>query len=91
MPCALPPVSYTHLNSSGIDSYAQAEVRLIHAQPFDQLGLCILGLYAHEKVIVNGDPAATKAAQDAEIDIAECRLTSGYSTNWGVERRTQHD
>ena len=79
------------VNSSGIDSFAQAEVRLIHAQPFDQLGLCILGLHAHEKVIVNGDPVATKAAQDAEIDIAECRLTSGYSTHWGVERRTQHD
>lgn len=79
------------VNSSGIDSYAQVEVRLIHAQPFDQLGLCILGLHAHEKVIVNGDPVATKAAQDAEIDKAEHLLTSGYPTHWGVERRTQHD
>ena len=84
-------IDVREVNFSGIDSYAQVEVRLIHAQPFDQLGLCILGLHAHEKVIVNGDPAATKAAQDAEIDIAECRLISGYSTNWGVERRTQHD
>jgi hypothetical protein len=84
-------IDVREVNSSGIDSYAQVEVRLIHAQPFDQLGLCILGLHAHEKVIVEGDPAATKAAQDAEIGIAESLLNSGYSTCWGVERRTQHD
>ena len=66
------------------------EVRLIHAQP-EQLDRCILGLHAHEKVIIKGNPAATKAAQDAEINIAERRLISGYSTNWGVERRTQYD
>ena len=48
-------------------------------------------LIAHEKMIVNGDPVATKAAQDAEIDKAEYLLISGYSTCWGVERRTQHD
>ena len=84
-------IDVREVNSSGIDSYAQVEVRLIHAQPFDQLGLCILGLHAHEKVIIKGNPAATKAAQDTEINIAERRLISGYSTNWGVERRTQHD
>ncbi|WP_448756188.1 hypothetical protein [Actinomyces sp.] len=67
------------------------EVRLIHAQPSDQLGRCILGLHAHEKVIIKGNPAATKAAQDAEIDKAEHLFTSGYPTNWGVEQRTQHD
>lgn len=67
------------------------EVRLIHAQPYDQLGRCILGLHAHEKVIIEGDPAATKAAQDAEIDIAERRFISGYRTCWGVEQRTEHD
>ena len=66
------------------------EVRLIHAQP-ERLDHCILGLHAHEKVIIKGDPAATKAAQDAEIDKAEHLLISGYSTCWGVERRTQHD
>ena len=84
-------IDVREVNSSGIDSYAQVEVRLIHAQPFDQLGLCILGLHAHEKVIIKGNPAATKAAQDTEINIAERRLISGYSTNWGVERRTQYD
>ena len=84
-------IDVREVNPSGIDSYAQVEVRLIHAQPYDQLGLCILGLHAHEKVIVEGDPAATKAAQDAEIGIAESLLNSGYSTCWGVERRTQHD
>ena len=80
-------ISVNEVNRVGIP----VEVRLIHAQPSDQLGRCILGLHAHEKVIIEGNPTATKAAQDAEIDKAECRLTSGYSTNWGVERRTQHD
>ena len=84
-------IDVREVNPSGIDSYAKVQVRLIHAQPFDQLGLCILGLHAHEKVIIEGDPAGTKVAQDDEIDIAEDRLTSGYSTCWGVERRTQHD
>ena len=83
-------IDVREVNPSGIDSYAQVEVRLIHAQP-EQLDLCILGLHAHEKVIVNGDPTATKAAQDAEIDKAEYLLISGYSTCWGVKRRTQHD
>ena len=79
-------ISVNEVNRVGIP----VEVRLIHAQP-EKLGLCILGLHAHEKVIVEGDPAATKAAQDAEIGIAESLLNSGYSTCWGVERRTQHD
>ena len=80
-------ISVNEVNRVGIP----VEVRLIHAQPYDQLGRCILGLHAHEKVIIEGDPAATKAAQDAEIDKAEHLLISGYRTHWGVERRTEHD
>ena len=79
-------ISVNEVNRIGIP----VEVRLIHAQP-EELGLCILGLHAHEKVIIEGDRVATNARQDAEIDFAESRLISGYSTNWGVERRTQHD
>jgi len=79
-------ISVNEVNRVGIP----VEVRLIHAQP-ERLGRCILGLHAHEKVIIEGDSAATKAAQDAEIDIAERRFISGYRTHWGVERRTQHD
>ena len=77
-------ISVNEVNRVGIP----VEVRLIHAQPFDQLGLCILGLHAHEKVIIEGDSVATKAAQDAEIDTAEHLLIAGYPTHWGVERRT---
>jgi len=80
-------ISVNEVNRVGIP----VEVRLIHAQPYDQLGRCILGLHAHEKVIIEGDPAETKAAQDAEIDIAERRFISGYRTCWGVEQRTEHD
>ena len=79
-------ISVNEVNRVGIP----VEVRLIHAQP-EQLDRCILGLHAHEKVIIKGDPTATKAAQDAEIDKAEYLLTSGYPTHWGVEQRTQHD
>lgn len=79
-------ITVNEVNRVGIP----VEVRLIHAQP-EKLGRCILGLHVHEKVIIEGDPAATKAAQDAEIDIAERRFISGYSTRWGVKRRTQHD
>ena len=81
-------INVREVNPSGIESYASVEVRLIHAQPFDQLGLCILGLHAHEKAIIKDDPAATKDAQDAEIDIAAHLLASGYCTHWGVMRRT---
>ena len=84
-------INVREVDPLGNESYAQVEIRLIHAQPYDQLGLCILGLHAHEKTIIKGDRVATKARQDAEIDFAESRLISGYSTCWGVERRTQHD
>nr|WP_296534085.1 hypothetical protein [uncultured Actinomyces sp.] len=84
-------INVREVNPLGNDSYAQVDVRLIHAQPYDQLGLCILGLHAHEKVIIEGDRVATNARQDAEIAIAESLLNSGYSTCWGVEQRTQHD
>ena len=81
-------INVREVNLSGIESYSLVQVRLIHAQPFEQLGRCILGLHAHEKEIINDDPDATKDAQDAEIDIAENLLNSGYPTHWGVIRRT---
>lgn len=84
-------INVREVNPLGNESYAQVEIRLIHAQPYDQLGLCILGLHAHEKVVIEGNPAATKARQDAEIDTAEQLLISGYRTCWGVERRTEPD
>lgn len=72
---------------SGRPSHTEVGVRLIHAQPFDELGLCILGLHAHEKTIIEDDHAATKDAQDHQIDIAEQLFASGYPTCWGVTRR----
>lgn len=73
---------------SGLHSHTKVGVRLIHAQPFDELGLCILGLHAHEKTIIEDDQAATKDTQDDQIDIAERLFASGYPTCWGVTRRT---
>lgn len=74
--------------SEELQAARKVEVRLIHAQPFDELGLCILGLHAHEKTIVEDDRAATKDAQDDQIDIAEQLYASGYPTCWGVTRRS---
>ena len=59
-------ISVNEVNRVGIP----VEVRLIHAQPSDQLGRCILGLHAHEKVIVNGDPVATKTLRLTKLSVA---------------------
>ena len=75
---------------TGPERHTTAEVRLIHAQPYDELGLCVLGLHAHEKAIIDGDAQATKRLQDDQIDLAEQRFSSGRSTCWGVQRRSQH-
>jgi len=75
---------------TGPERYTTAEVRLIHAQPYDELGLCVLGLHAHEKAIIDGDAQATKRLQDYQIDLAEQLFSSGRSTCWGVRRRSQH-
>lgn len=73
--------------TGGPERHTSVEVRLIHAQPYDDLGLCILGLHAHEKVIVEDDEEATKALQDDQIDIAAQRFLSGRNDCWGVTRR----
>ncbi|WP_143233217.1 hypothetical protein [Actinomyces ruminis] len=73
--------------TDGPERHITVEVRLIHAQPYDALGLCILGLHAHEKTIIIDDEKATKDIQDGQIDIAERRLLSGRSECWGVTRR----
>lgn len=75
---------------TGSERHTTAEVRLIHAQPYDELGLCVLGLHAHEKAIIDGDAQATKRLQDYQIDLAEQLFSSGRSTCWGVQRRSQH-
>nr|WP_300338189.1 hypothetical protein [Actinomyces sp.] len=75
---------------AGPDRHTKSEVRLIHAQPYAELGLCVLGLHAHEKKIIPDDARATKNLQDDQIDIAERIFHSERSTHWGVQRREQH-
>jgi len=75
---------------TGLERDTTAEVRLIHAQPYDELGLCVLGLHAHKKEIIDGDAQATKRLQDDQINHAEQRFYRGRSTCWGVQRRSQH-
>lgn len=74
-------------HGTDLEEYHRVEVRLIHAQPYEQLGLCLLGLHAHEKIIVDGDSKATKMWQDFEIDEAERLYHAGRPYCWGVKRR----
>lgn len=71
----------------GGQRFKEVEVRLIHAQPFDELGHCLLGLHAHEKVVFD-DPEETRHLQNMEIAFAERTFLGGYTDCWGVVRRT---
>jgi hypothetical protein len=62
-------VNIAELDAEGRERGQSVEVRLLHAEP-DALGVCAIGLHAHEKVIVPDDARATRAAQDAEIATA---------------------
>lgn len=63
--------------------HVDVEARLIHAEP-TSLSLAALGLHAHEKVVFPRDRARTRAAQNAEIDIAIGLYRAGLPTRWGV-------
>lgn len=67
------------------ERYFDVEVRLIHAEPAE-LGVCAVGLHAHEKV-TDGTPADIRDAQDWEIDHAEALFLQGQPRSWGVTRR----
>lgn len=66
--------------------YHEVAVRLIHAEP-DELGVCAVGLHAHEKVFFEGDKVATRRAQNREIDEAVNRYRNGVGEVWGLTRR----
>lgn len=42
------------------------QVRLLHVEPLE-LGVVAVGLHAHEKQVIPGDPRKTRQLQDAEI------------------------
>lgn len=69
----------------GPDSYFHVEARLLHGEP-DELGLCFIGLHAHEKQYW-GTPAEIKQAQNAEIEIAATVYVTAAPRRWGVTRR----
>lgn len=70
----------------GPDAYFDVEIRMLHGEP-DELGLCFLGLHAHEKQYW-GSSDEIKAAQDAEIQVARNRYIVGEARFWGVSKRT---
>lgn len=70
----------------GPDSYFDVEARLLHGEP-DELGLCFIGLHAHEKQYW-GTPAEIKQAQNEEIKTAANVYVRAAPRRWGVTQRT---
>lgn len=68
------------------DRHYGVEVRLLHGEPLE-LGLCFVGLHAHEKQTYGTD-AENRAAQDVEIDHATHTYLEGALRSWGVAGRT---
>lgn len=79
-------VAVTESEEGGQVRHAEIEVRMIHTEP-EGLGLAAVGLHAHEKRVVPGDPAATHAAQDREIEVAERCYYAGVRALWGLAER----
>lgn len=71
----------------GPDNYFDVEARLLHGEP-DELGVCFIGLHAHEKQY-RGTPAEIKQAQNAQIETAANLYLAARPRQWGVTRRTR--
>lgn len=75
-------IRVTEVDERGRQSFRIIKVRLLHAEP-PQFGLCAVGLHAHEKLIFPNEARRTRAAQDAEIEVAVERYNTGYASRWG--------
>lgn len=75
-------INVTEVAEDGRTRYRKVEVRLIHVEPPD-LGMCAIGLHAHEKIVVAGDKKRTRELQDVEIDLAIAVHNRGYPNRWG--------
>ena len=80
-----PHINVTEAVDSGGVQHKVTGARLIHAEPYDELGIALLGLVAHEKP--NQEDA--KEVQDEAIDRAEQMFNEGHPQQWGVSRRTR--
>lgn len=56
----------------------------IYETEIDELPKHLVALRVHQKEIVQGDAAATRAAQNSEIDVASARWDAGRTTCWGL-------
>lgn len=70
-----------HDPDSGTNVFLDIEVRLLHAEPA-ALGVCAIGLHAHQKVVVDGDKVETRRLQDVEIAIAVGRMAMLAKAGW---------
>ena len=59
-----------------------ALVRLYYVEPVK--AAWVVGLHAHEKVLVEGDEQETRRLQDLEIDVAAELAAAERDTTWGV-------
>ena len=74
-------IQVTDVEPDGRQSFSTIQMRLLHAEPSD-IGIDAVGLHAHEKVIVEGDPQMTRQLQDDQIATAENRFRSECSDGW---------
>lgn len=70
-------------DDAGNTTFAELIVRLYHSEP-PALPSLVIGLHAHEKVIVPDDETATRTLQNAEIDAAVQKFFNGLTENWGL-------
>ena len=66
-----------------------ALVRLYYLEPATTRW--VVGLHAHEKVVIEGDDEATRRLQDDEIEVAVVRATSQASEGWAVPELAGQD
>lgn len=71
-------------DDSGGSRFRGIEVRMLHSEPAT-LGICCVGLHAHEKA-VEADAAATRQAQDREIAGAMRVWARAVGDDWGAVR-----
>lgn len=64
-------------------TYPKIKVRLQHAEPAAQAAL-LIGVHAHEKVVVKGNSAATKTLQNKEIAIGVKAFFDQDPADWEV-------
>lgn len=73
-------VRVTEAGDDGRLRHRAVQVRLLHVEPLE-LGVVAVGLHAHEKQVIPGDPRKTRQLQDVEI-VEAARIYSVAGPQW---------